>query len=605
MYKTLLLFEISFFLGYDKEKKERVFVKRIRVKIIISTALWVFVSGVIGYAMLYQYLSNVFNEKATYINRLNMETLHMRVSNDLDAFVSMGVEILHNSTVSRGMRFRNMMEFDEIQSIMFAQRELQSQFNSLTSLRPYVRHIIAFNDFEILINAITPSSFYSISDDDLRSMDSYLTFQESGKSMSILIGDSIDGDFPVISFWGHIIDTFSGSRISTLYMELDPSFIYTLSSFPSNDLTVLSDEIGNLLTFNKSGFLTLEDDYKMVLHEVNFPTVERIGIGGQRFAVESMPLRYGGMIFSNLTDVSELNPSNIVLLHTIILVFTTSLLAAFILAIMTGSIITKPLNNLITHIRRMPDSGFVGEPMEVKGEDEISALGNVINDMSENIKELLDETESMLLMQKKQEIALLQSQVNPHFLYNTLDSIRWMAVIQKNVGIEKMSTSLSNLLRNLAKGVSDKITLGEELSLLKDYVAIQEIRYMERFVYIDEVPTSLYHYKIVKFSLQPIVENAIFHGIIPSGKNGTIRICAEIERDFLVITVEDDGIGLAAEKINDILSESSQNPDAISGMGVTNVDDRLKLTYGEECGLFYESIAGKFTRVIFRISKEI
>ncbi|WP_099469494.1 sensor histidine kinase [Konateibacter massiliensis] len=212
----------------------------------------------------------------------------------------------------------------------------------------------------------------------------------------------------------------------------------------------------------------------------------------------------------------------------------------------------------------------------------------------------------MHIKQKHDEIALLQSQVNPHFLYNTLDSIRWMAVIQKNPGIEKTVKSLSNLLKNLAKGVGEKITLEEEISLLQDYVDTQSVRFMELLKIENHIDKQFYSYKIIKFTLQPLVENAIFHGIEPTGECGTITLTAYEEGDYLLITVKDNGVGMSEEELK-VLRESAVNPHlrGMAGIGVSNVDSRLKLTYGDECGLSYESVQRSFTRVTVRIKKEV
>lgn len=120
---------------------------------------------------------------------------------------------------------------------------------------------------------------------------------------------------------------------------------------------------------------------------------------------------------------------------------------------------------------------------------------------------------------------MLQAQINPHFLYNTLDSIKWIAVIQKNSGIVKAVTSLSKLMKNMAKGVNQRITLREELDLVNDYVTIEKLKYAEMFDFqVEAQREELYGARIVKLTLQPLVENAIFSGIEPSGKSGTIRI---------------------------------------------------------------------------------
>ena len=133
-------------------------------------------------------------------------------------------------------------------------------------------------------------------------------------------------------------------------------------------------------------------------------------------------------------------------------------------------------DRLNARLRRIAANDFSFDPEIEKPQDELGQIGRTVNEMSMSIQHLLQETEEMYTQRRNIEIALLQSQVNPHFLYNTLDSIRWMAVIQKNPGIASITHSLSNLLKNIAKGTQDKITLAEELGLLQDYIAIQAVR---------------------------------------------------------------------------------------------------------------------------------
>lgn len=133
-------------------------------------------------------------------------------------------------------------------------------------------------------------------------------------------------------------------------------------------------------------------------------------------------------------------------------------------------------DRLNARLRRIAANDFSFDPEIEKPQDELGQIGRTVNEMSMSIQHLLRETEEMYTQRRNIEIALLQSQVNPHFLYNTLDSIRWMAVIQKNPGIASITHSLSNLLKNIAKGTQDKITLAEELGLLQDYIAIQAVR---------------------------------------------------------------------------------------------------------------------------------
>ena len=252
-------------------------------------------------------------------------------------------------------------------------------------------------------------------------------------------------------------------------------------------------------------------------------------------------------------------------------------------------------------------AGNFYEDPSIEGEDELGTLGHGINEMAVNIRNLLNQVVKDEQEKRRLELEVLQNQVNPHFLYNTLNSLKLMATIQKADGIKEMVSALGRLLMNISKNTSEKISLEEELSLLDDYVHIQNIRYKGKIKleYHIENQADL-NSKIIKFTLQPIVENAIFHGIEPKKDAGRIKIfitCAD--DDYIMICIEDDGVGITQEQIKSILTSLPvKKTRVLSGIGIKNVDERLKLVYGQQFGLSIESELGRYTRVYLKIPRE-
>lgn len=169
-----------------------------------------------------------------------------------------------------------------------------------------------------------------------------------------------------------------------------------------------------------------------------------------------------------------------------------------------------------------------------------------------------------------------------------------------SASIVKMVTASSGLLKNMAKGFNEKVTMRAELDFLSDYITIEKMRYMEMFdVEIDVAEEELYQAKIIKLTLQPLVENAIFSGIEPGGKNGSIKIRIWQEEEKLCISVKDDGVGMTEEKIQDIMNNPQKRKgDTMSGIGLPNVDQRIKLVYGDEYGLRIKSQVGEYTEIL-------
>lgn len=295
----------------------------------------------------------------------------------------------------------------------------------------------------------------------------------------------------------------------------------------------------------------------------------------------------------------------ILLFQTILIMFSACLIIGLVMSIIFTKKVKKPIDNLVRHIEVVASGNFIKDE-SLESEDEIGSIGKVINGMVGQIKELTEKQMNVEKQKSKLELKMLQAQINPHFLYNTLDSIRWIAIIQKNSGIVKVVTSLSSLLKNMAKGLNDKITLKKELELLNDYVTIEKVKYVELFDLIINIDDeSLYNSKIIKMTLQPLIENAIFYGIEPTGKSGQIIIDVSSQNSDLYIVITDNGMGIASDKLEEILRCNNSNKgNHMSGIGLFNVNRRIKLTYGEEYGLTIESEIGKYTKIIIKTPLE-
>ena len=328
-------------------------------------------------------------------------------------------------------------------------------------------------------------------------------------------------------------------------------------------------------------------------------------LGDRKFKVTAVRLNVGGLSLYSCFEMTGLDNDGAQTRMAVATTLLSCFLLALVLALLLAAYLTKPISLLNNRLHRIADNDFSYDPEIEKAGGELGQIGHTVNEMTMSIENLLQTTEQSYEQRRKIEIQLLQSQVNPHFLYNTLDSIRWMAVIQKSPGIESMTRSLSNLLKNIAKGTQDKITLEEELALLHDYVEIQSVRYMEVFTFHDTVPKELYRYRIIKLTLQPLVENAIFHGIEPTGENGTITVTGREEGGDLVLCVTDDGAGIPPDVLPTLLSEERPRSHAsLNGIGVCNVHKRLQMLYGEAYGLTIESEPGVGTCVTVRVPKE-
>jgi two-component system sensor histidine kinase YesM len=225
--------------------------------------------------------------------------------------------------------------------------------------------------------------------------------------------------------------------------------------------------------------------------------------------------------------------------------------------------------------------------------DEITELGMSFNIMIGKIKELLDSKIKEQENLKKAELRALQAQINPHFLYNTLDTIIWMAESKQTDQVVKIVSALSNFFRiSLSKGM-DWITIGEELERIRSYLTIQKMRYRDILDYKIEVEESVSDHTILKLILQPLVENALYHGIKNKRQGGTIYVRARRKgKEEVLLEVEDNGIGFTPEKLAQLRAELEDDSGDIkleSGFGIGNVNKRIRLYYGKPYGLSIQS----------------
>lgn len=274
-------------------------------------------------------------------------------------------------------------------------------------------------------------------------------------------------------------------------------------------------------------------------------------------------------------------------------------LLTFIISYPVAASATRRIRNLISHMRRVEEGNF--DVQIIAGNsDEIGELIQNYNTMLTKMSILMDEKFKLGKDIKNMELKALQAQINPHFLYNTLDQINCMSLRYNVPQMELMINSLSKFYKlSLSKG-EDIVTIENELAHIKAYIQIQNIRY-ENAVQLDiNVAEELYQYRIPNITLQPLVENSILHGILEKDEeNGIIKIGATLEDGKIILCIQDDGVGIPKDILSNILFNTSTND--THGYGVRNIHERLRLYFGDEYGLTYKSEIGEGTTVEVRI----
>ncbi|MFC5528667.1 sensor histidine kinase [Cohnella yongneupensis] len=275
-------------------------------------------------------------------------------------------------------------------------------------------------------------------------------------------------------------------------------------------------------------------------------------------------------------------------------------------------IITNPLKKLTLSMKALQSGDFT-QRVHFTGNDEVGRLGHLYNTMVGRIKLLIDDVYASSLKQREAELKALQSQINPHFLYNTLNMIQWTALKKDDQEISEMVVALSQVFRLSLNSGRDFVELEHEIELVRYYLFLQQKRYPARLHFEIEIDPSLKHFQMPKLLLQPLVENAIIYAIEPTEGTGNIHIRAERETDdseeeWVVLEVSDNGPGIPEERINELMKEAKPTPSKVaqtlnatrSGMALANIKERLTLFY-EHAEFDIQSKVGIGTRVRIRI----
>lgn len=202
---------------------------------------------------------------------------------------------------------------------------------------------------------------------------------------------------------------------------------------------------------------------------------------------------------------------------------------------------------------------------------------------------------------REMEMLALQSQINPHFMYNTLNSIRWLSELQGADKVTQMLDALVKVLNYVADDTSEFVPVEREVEFIRNYIKILNFRYFERFSFIFDVQEEAAQYEVLRFVLQPLVENAVLHGFDNNDICAVIKIDIHLEDKYLFLCVTDDGKGLSEEKIHEILTSERKSEKRLNKIGIYNVNQRIKLTYGQEYAIRIDSKEGCYTKVTIRI----
>lgn len=346
-----------------------------------------------------------------------------------------------------------------------------------------------------------------------------------------------------------------------------------------------SESIGNIL---EEGWVTDRDDQYL---RSNFKDNKRV------YTILKTRLPYFGYSIYGVIDNAKALDNQYNIGQMALICLGIACVVLIFIIIITRQI-TRPLSIMAGKMSEIRKGDF-GQYMEVKGTEEIRELATTYNFMLDDLKRYIDELMRTQEEKRRSEIKALQMQINPHYIYNTLASIKWL-IWQGDAGKSSQTIdAFIKLLRNTISDTSECITIEQEIENLRNYVLINQTRYGDQVQVAYDVTEECMNCMIPKMLLQPFIENAFFHAF-PSGRNGNIRVCIRrVEKD-LNIEITDDGVGMKKSRVLS-LSSGHDKSEHFSGIGINNVDDRLKLLYGADYGLNILSQEKEGTTVIIKL----
>lgn len=396
----------------------------------------------------------------------------------------------------------------------------------------------------------------------------------------------------------------SGEKEGVFFIDLNYSAISELcdqSTVGTKGYAFILDAKGNIVYHPQQQQLYNElqtENISLIMDTDEDTVLTGTGNDGKLYSISRSEKT--GWTVVDCTNVKELlsksrQAQSVYVLTAIILVIVALLFSRFM-----ARSITLPIQKLRDSMKKVQEGDFSVSDVVVDSKNEIGSLTKSFDVMTHRIHELMEQNVHEQEEKRKSELKALQSQINPHFLYNTLDSIIWMAEGKKNEEVVLMTASLARLLRHSISNEDEVVPIANEVEYARGYLTIQKMRYKDKLEFQIEVDSSILYIPLIKLVLQPIIENAIYHGLKYKESKGLLIVKGFMKDGNTVLQVIDDGVGMDEETLAHIYDKHKVNYHS-NGVGVYNVQKRLKLYYGEDYGITYTSELGKGTTATITI----
>lgn len=508
---------------------------------------------------------------------------------------------LIDSTILSFIKITNYMSYNEdVQSILKTKKydTYDERFKDIQTMYKISNGVLATQSFDVPIHIVdlNRKSRFSTTEysvpiyEDSRGNFFEIMDKSEGKELSFIHRrvDGMDSKDIVMAIGKQVTNKDEGGPlgyiISDVYDDYFTDVFKNTNLYDENNIYVM-DKSGYIITDkrhkNRTGFKFHEEYLKDIL-EKDKGTID-MKVGGVAFKAYFTTTKHTGIKIVEMIPKKILYKERYVAIFTFIIVIVIILIMSIIASYILSKSISRPINEL-SRLMKKVEAGERDVNFHIETEDEIGQLGKSFNDMVREINRLIKEVYEKQYLVQESEFKALKAQVNPHFLYNTLESIHWMAKLKDYKGVTDMVVSLGKLLRYSTSKLSDIVKVREEIEQIENYLKIQKIRYGDKFEVKINIDEEVYDKYMLRFLLQPIVENSITHGLEQKIGKGNIEIRGSIRDNTICFEILDNGVGFGNSKSKG------------EGIGMDNVNNRVKIHYGEAYGLIVEEKDG-FTSV--------
>lgn len=564
--------------------------KRLRYSFFLLALVPILVVGVFASYIAKKAIAN----KSCHYSLQIMDTLKYNIENELERYENLADEIILNGKVQGGVE-----HFEEMSAA--GRKDFVEAINSMIGKKfpafPYLRDvkIIDNNDQQLYQRG------YLLNEET--HVQEMLKIIKENARMSDCFGIRIYGkDYVVLS--KVIYSVYNKGKKGYILLIIDENALFELYkniNLGEGSSLFLIDAQYKIISTNKQRGEGQEAFYADEKFKIDFKEEEgssfNSGQGKEKKMVmhtrmQNYPIELFGTI-----PYRYLNKEAVVIQSNVIVMMVICFILSVLLSKGIAQSITKPLNELVSYIgeavKQKFDNHFIDD-----SQDELGFVGRTFTNIIKQMKEMILQMEEEEKEKHELQLNMLQAQINPHFLFNTLNSLRWVSLMSGATNVSEGILALSDLLRNTIIHKGEYITIQEEIENINNYVLIQRLRYGDCFKVNYNLPESLLECKTLKFILQPIIENAIIHGGYDEQSVVNIEITLEEVNRALVCCVIDDGKGFDREGV-----ALNNKVDKFSGIGLDNVGDRIRLNFGKEYGLEIESKIGRGTKVTLHIPK--